>query len=85
MGPTLSAEHVLKIVQVMRTGSGVWQTSSRRGPHCTYYDYITTKYYAADALLKIQSIYVTSAIAAEARTARSQGVYTRRVDDPGWI
>jgi hypothetical protein len=85
MGEKLSAEHVLKIVQVMRTGSGEWQTGSRRGPHCTYYDYITTKYYAADALLKMRTTYVSSEIAAEARTTKSQGTYTRRVNDPGWI
>ncbi len=85
MGDKLSAEHVLKIVQVMRTGSGKWQTSSWRGPHCTYYSYITTKYYAADTLLNMRSIYVSKEIATEARTAKAGGTYTSKVDDPGWI
>ena len=85
MGNKLSAEHVLKIVQVMRTGSSTWQTSSWRGPHCTYYSYITTKYYAAKTLLSMQSAYVTDEIAAEATTAKLQGTYTTKIDDPGWI
>ena len=85
MGEKLSEEHVLEIAQIMRTSSARWQTGSRRGQHCTYYDYITTKYYAADSLLKMRSIYVSNEIATEARTARVEGKYTRRVDDPGWI
>ncbi len=84
-GERLRPEHVLKIVQVMRIGTGAWQTSSWRGSHCTYLSFTTTKYYAADTLLNMRSIYVTSEIAAEARNAKSQGTYTRRVDDPGWI
>jgi len=85
MGEKLSAEHVLKIVQVMRTGSGTWQTSSWRGPHCTYYSYITTKYCAADTLLNMRSIYVSNEIATEARAAKAGGTSTRKADDPGWI
>jgi hypothetical protein len=85
MGDNLSEEQVLEIVQVMRTDSVEWQRFLRRGTHCTYYEVTTTQYYAADALLNMRSIYVSDEIITEARDALASGIYTRKVDDPGWI
>ena len=85
LGEKLNEEQVLEIVEIMRTGNVEWQRYLRRESHCTWYEYTTTKYYAADALFNMRSIYISDEIAVEVGDARASGKYTGRVFDPGWI
>ena len=86
-GDKISETKVNELVNIMRHGNKEWITSRYRPPghHCTDYEYTPTKYYAATALARMRSQYVSDEIAREARKCQSGSVRTKRVTDPGWI
>lgn len=86
-GDYLSQTKVNELIGIMRHGNKRWTTSRTRieGHHCTDYEYTSIRYYAATALAGVNSQYVSSDIAREARQCQSDSVTTERVTDPGWI
>jgi outer membrane protein assembly factor BamD (BamD/ComL family) len=87
MGRELSEAHVNKMIDVMRNGSDKWREFLYKGAsgHCSWYEQTSVKYYAANALTKMESPYVTTAVVSEAKTAKTKGKGEKyRVDDPGW-
>jgi hypothetical protein len=82
----LSEVHIQKLRAMMR-GNQSWQTGRNRpeGHHCTDYEYKRIGYYAGRALQQIESPYVDSSLKAEAQNAESNGSFSRKVTDPGWI
>ena len=85
MGDKLSQEQVNEIVAVMKTGNQEWRRQLRRESHCTWYEFTTTKYYAARSLQRMKSPYISPEVIAEAKQAENKEKSQRRVTDPGWI
>jgi len=85
LGDKLDKTHVDQISVFMEKGKRTWATSLGRESHCTWYEYTQARYYAADAMMRIQSPYVTEGMRAEAQKVRGEAKFTARVTDPGWI
>ena len=87
VGDKLSQTKVNELIGIMRHGNKRWITDRTRieGLHCTDYEYTSIRYYAATALARTNSQYVSGDIAQEARQRQSDSVTTKRVTDPGWI
>ena len=86
-GNKFSKTNANKLIAIMQHSNQRWVTSRSRieGHHCTDYEYTSIRHYAAVALADMNSKYVTSDIAQEARRTQSESVTTERVTDPGWV
>jgi hypothetical protein len=85
MGKTISRGDFDKIVDIMRNGRAESRKKLYRQSHCTWYEYTQSRYYAAEALMTINSPYINEQIIGEARRAKAEGRAKRRVNDPGWV
>lgn len=84
-GEELSKALVEEIINIMRHGRKKWSKRLYRQSHCTWYEDITVKYYAAKSLENMKSPYVSDEIVREARNVRNRKKTKYRVTDPGWI
>ena len=80
----LNEPQVNRIIQVLNSDR-TFKKYLYRESHCTWYEYITQKYYAGRVLAEIDSIYVGEGIKQKARNAVSGGRSKKRVMDPGWV
>lgn len=85
MGEKLTESQVKMIVNIMRFDQAKWSRFLYRESHCRWFEYTSVKYYAANALINMQSQYVNNEIKKEARNAKTNGRTRKRVTDPGWI
>jgi len=84
MGDKLTESHARILTRMMRTGRKKWSTFLYREEHCSWYEDVSAKYYAAVAL-DTESRYVPEQVRNEARRAQDSAKSTRRVVDAGWI
>jgi hypothetical protein len=84
MAPHLSKSQVNRIIGMLDSNK-TFREYLYRESHCTWYEYITQKYYAGQILSQMDSPYVNAAIKQRARGAVSGGKTKKRVTDPGWI
>ncbi len=84
-GNKLSQKQFNRLVGLMRNGEASWSNYLSRESHCTWYEEVSVKQYAAEALRQMNSPHVNEAISSEARAAASQGKRRYKVTDPGWI
>ena len=85
LGHELTLDQVKMIIDLMRKGSKSWRKYLSRQGHCTWYEYKTSRHYAAKAILKMKSPHVNASVRSEANNVKAQGRYKRRVTDPGWV
>lgn len=93
----LDKSQVNEIIELMRNGRNEWKKYLYRESHCTWYEYTTLKYYAADTLIEMNSPDIIDeilneaikellkGILEEAIKARKNNKTKRRVTDPGWV
>jgi hypothetical protein len=82
----LSRSDVDKIIHMMRYDSKEFSKFLYRQSHCSWYEYSSIKYYAANILIKIKSPYINEELLNEARGVTiDKGKTRRRVTDPGWV
>jgi hypothetical protein len=84
-GDKLEKTHVDRMSVLMNKRGRTWRTFLRRESHCSWYEYTQARYYAADAMMRIQSPYVTEEMRVKAQRVRVAAKFTSRVTDPGWI
>jgi len=86
MGAGLSEPHIQKITEIMRSGKQEWGEYLYRQGHCSWYEKVSVKYYAANVLTSIKSPYVSREIVKESQEAKKTGKGNKyKVTDPGWI
>lgn len=87
MGDKISKPQVERLVSMMRRGGKSWSKflSREEGHHCSWWEYTSAKYYAADALNRMSSPHVTQEIAREASNSKDKNKTQKKVTDPGWI
>jgi len=86
MGAGLSEFHIQKLTEIMRSGKLEWDEYLYRQGHCSWYEKVGVKYYAANVLTSIKSPYVTQEIIKESQVAKKTGKGNKyKVTDPGWV
>jgi hypothetical protein len=87
MGSKISKSQVDRLVNIMRRGGNSWTKFLYReeGHHCSWWERVSIKYYAAVALQRMSSPHVSSEIANEASNSESKNKTEEKRTDPGWI
>jgi len=85
MGDRLSQPQLSEIVNLMRSGKAEWSKLLYREGHCSHYEKVSVRYYAALVVEKITSPLVDDSTVSEARSIVKQGKARYKVTDLGYI
>lgn len=87
MGGKISKSQVDRLVSIMRRGGNNWTTFLYReeGHHCSWWEHVSIKYYAAEALEGMSSPHMNREIAREASNCKQKNKTQVKRTDPGWI